>query len=242
MSCNGCRVLRKGCSESCILRPCLQWIDTPESQGHATVFVAKFFGRAGLMSFISNVPDSQRPALFQSLLYEACGRTVNPVSGAVGLLWTGNWHVCQAAVETVLRGGTLRPISEFLVGAPPSPVPTIVDADDNSEVVCPSNSNTNTWRKQIGGLNMMHQDVNNNIKKSRSSPPPPRFTNSKRRKEEDDYHVKHLDLSLTPPTFLHAPPQQRPGTPSLNSEESATTVSFESDNYYQPKLLNLFVG
>lgn len=61
MSCNGCRVLRKGCSESCILRPCLQWIETPEAQGHATVFVAKFFGRAGLMSFISAVPESQRP-------------------------------------------------------------------------------------------------------------------------------------------------------------------------------------
>jgi len=61
MSCNGCRVLRKGCSESCILRPCLQWIETPEAQGHATVFVAKFFGRAGLMSFISNVPEPQRP-------------------------------------------------------------------------------------------------------------------------------------------------------------------------------------
>ncbi|KAI5417937.1 variant 2, LOB domain-containing protein 38 [Lathyrus oleraceus] len=113
MSCNGCRVLRKGCSESCILRPCLQWIDTPEAQGHATVFVAKFFGRAGLMSFISNVPEPQRPALFQSLLFEACGRTVNPVNGAVGLLWTGNWHVCQAAVETVLRGGTLRPLPEL---------------------------------------------------------------------------------------------------------------------------------
>lgn len=63
MSCNGCRVLRKGCSESCILRPCLQWIETPEAQGHATVFVAKFFGRAGLMSFISNVPESQRPGI-----------------------------------------------------------------------------------------------------------------------------------------------------------------------------------
>jgi len=61
MSCNGCRVLRKGCSDSCILRPCLQWIDTPEAQGHATVFVAKFFGRADLMSFISNVPEAQRP-------------------------------------------------------------------------------------------------------------------------------------------------------------------------------------
>lgn len=84
----------------------------------------------------------------------------------------------------------------------------------------------------------MKQDLNgnyNNNKRSRSSPPPPKF-----KKEEEDY--KQLDLSLTPPTFLHAPSQQRPGTPSLNSEESAaTTVSFESDNYnYQPKLLNLF--
>ncbi|KAG6557299.1 hypothetical protein Mapa_001227 [Marchantia paleacea] len=111
MSCNGCRVLRKGCSESCILRPCLQWIDTPDSQGHATVFVAKFFGRSGLMGFISAVPPSQRPNVFQSLLYEACGRTVNPVFGAVGLLWAGKWDVCQAAVETVLKGGSLRPPS-----------------------------------------------------------------------------------------------------------------------------------
>ncbi|XP_016433338.1 LOB domain-containing protein 38 [Nicotiana tabacum] len=113
MSCNGCRVLRKGCSENCILRPCLQWIETPEAQGHATIFVAKFFGRADLMSFISAVPENQRPGLFQSLLYEAAGRTVNPVNGVVGLLWTGNWHVCQVAVETVLRGGTLSPIPEL---------------------------------------------------------------------------------------------------------------------------------
>ncbi|GAB4839310.1 hypothetical protein Ancab_028837 [Ancistrocladus abbreviatus] len=115
MSCNGCRVLRKGCSQSCILRPCLKWIETPEAQGHATLFVAKFFGRADLMSFISAVPHHQRPALFQSLLFEACGRTVNPVNGAVGLLCSGNWHVCQAAVQTVLSGGTLRPVPPELL-------------------------------------------------------------------------------------------------------------------------------
>ncbi|KAL0332326.1 UNVERIFIED_CONTAM: LOB domain-containing protein 38 [Sesamum calycinum] len=69
------------------------------------------------MSFISAVPENQRPALFQSLLFEAARRTVNPVNGAVGLLWTGNWHVCQAAVETVLRGGALKPIPEFMGGA-----------------------------------------------------------------------------------------------------------------------------
>ncbi|GAV70479.1 DUF260 domain-containing protein [Cephalotus follicularis] len=110
MSCNGCRVLRKGCSETCVLRSSLQWIETPEAQGNATLFLAKFFGRSDLLSLIYAVPESQRPALFQSLLYEACGRTVNPVNGAVGLLSSRNWHVCEAAVLTVLNGGALRPL------------------------------------------------------------------------------------------------------------------------------------
>ncbi|CAI9775425.1 unnamed protein product [Fraxinus pennsylvanica] len=110
MSCNGCRVLRRGCSEQCILRPCLDWIQTPQAQANATLFVSKFFGRSDLMAFISSVPESKRSVLFQSLLFEACGRTVNPINGAVGLLSTGNWHFCQAAVEKVLAGGTLRPI------------------------------------------------------------------------------------------------------------------------------------
>ncbi|KAL6504332.1 LOB domain-containing protein 39 [Orobanche gracilis] len=111
MSCSGCRVLRRGCSEKCILRPCLDWIESPQAQANATLFVSKFFGRSDLMSFISAVPENKRPALFQSLLFEACGRTVNPVSGAVGLLSTRNWHICQAAVDTVLGGGLLRPLS-----------------------------------------------------------------------------------------------------------------------------------
>ncbi|CAH2050735.1 unnamed protein product, partial [Thlaspi arvense] len=74
----------------------------PRAQGNATLFVSQFFGLGGLMSFIAAVPENNRPALLQSLLFEACGRTVNPVNGAVGLLPTGNWHVCQAAVQTVL--------------------------------------------------------------------------------------------------------------------------------------------
>lgn len=234
MSCNGCRVLRKGCSESCILRPCLQWIETPEAQGHATVFVAKFFGRAGLMSFISNVPVNQRPALFRSLLYESCGRTVNPVNGAVGLLWTGNWHICQAAVDTVLRGGSLRPIPELLNG-------TLDNEDESSEVVC---------------LN----SVNNNNSKRK------RFDNRSTPK------FQQPDLSLLPFAVTSTPVvhqsgfdssnlrvaemgeknERRPGTPSLNSEESGTTFSFESglcgDQRASaitvaegPKLLNLFI-
>lgn len=115
MSCNGCRVLRKGCSETCVLRSSLRWIEYSEAQGNATLFLAKFFGRSDLLSLISSVPEPQRPVLFQSLLFEACGRTVSPVNGAVGLLSSGNWHICQAAVETVLQGGVLRPIPGILL-------------------------------------------------------------------------------------------------------------------------------
>ncbi|CAH9125381.1 unnamed protein product [Cuscuta epithymum] len=118
MSCNGCKVLRRGCGPNCILRPCLDELDSAQAQANATLFVSKFFGRADLMSFISSVPVHRRPALFRSLLYEACGRTVNPVGGAVGLLSTGNWHLCVQAVETVLAGGALQPIAADCLNPP----------------------------------------------------------------------------------------------------------------------------
>ncbi|MCD9641851.1 hypothetical protein HAX54_028307 [Datura stramonium] len=110
MSCNGCRVLRKGCSENCSLRPCLQWIRSPESQANATVFLAKFYGRAGLINLINAGPDHLRPSIFRSLLYEACGRIINPVNGSVGLMCSGNWQRCQEAVESVLKGSTIMQV------------------------------------------------------------------------------------------------------------------------------------
>ncbi|TXG59303.1 hypothetical protein EZV62_013876 [Acer yangbiense] len=246
MSCNGCRVLRKGCSETCILRPCLQWIESPEAQGHATVFVAKFFGRAGLMSFIS-----------ASLLFEACGRTVNPVNGAVGLLWTGNWHVCQAAVETVLRGGALRPMPELLNGGSPSPPPS---SDETSEITCTDAM----WKLQQDPFPNSHSRFSSS--RSKSSPPKRKRTEENAKLQlQQQQQRSDLDLCLTPnlsnnnnnnnnivvstckPEF-----QRRPCTPSMNSEESVTTTCLESgmvgDHYMMynngaedKKLLNLFV-
>ncbi|KAJ8457981.1 hypothetical protein OPV22_030907 [Ensete ventricosum] len=111
MSCNGCRALRKGCSDGCTIRPCLQWIKSPEAQANATVFLAKFYGRAGLANLINAGPENLRPAIFQSLLYEACGRIVNPIYGSLGLLWSGSWQLCQAAVEAVLKGAPITQTS-----------------------------------------------------------------------------------------------------------------------------------
>lgn len=113
-------MLRKGCSEDCSIRPCLQWIKSPESQANATVFLAKFYGRAGLMNLINAGPDHLRPAIFRSLLYEACGRMVNPIYGSVGLLWSGQWQLCQAAIEAVLKGAPITPIpTEAAANSPP---------------------------------------------------------------------------------------------------------------------------
>ncbi|KAL5153311.1 LOB domain-containing protein 41 [Glycine soja] len=137
MSCNGCRVLRKGCSEDCSIRPCLQWIKNPESQANATVFLAKFYGRAGLMNLINAGPENLRPAIFRSLLYEACGRIVNPIYGSVGLLWSGSWQLCQAAVEAILKGEPITPITSEAAAngrAPPLKAYDIrhVSKDENS--------------------------------------------------------------------------------------------------------------
>ncbi|RIA04526.1 hypothetical protein BRARA_K01219 [Brassica rapa] len=232
MSCNGCRVLRKGCSETCILRPCFQWIESAESQGHATLFVAKFFGRAGLMTFISAVPELNRPALFQSLLFEACGRTVNPVNGAAGLLGSGNWHVCQAAVETVLRGGTLRPISDLL------PSPSLISSNDSS-VICTDIGRFSTSRTKLSTSDMKEPPVNR------------RRSKTERFESVIDVQLNHrLDLTipvvpvpLLPPTpFRKVVNGERPGSPS---EESVTTSCSENGiigyNKRERKLLNLFV-
>lgn len=119
MSCNGCRVLRKGCSEDCSIRPCLEWIKCPQSQANATLFLAKFYGRAGLINLINSASQNHRPAIFRSLLHEACGRIVNPVYGSVGLLWSGSWQLCQAAVEAVLKGEPITPIASEATHGPP---------------------------------------------------------------------------------------------------------------------------
>ncbi|CAH8305794.1 unnamed protein product [Eruca vesicaria subsp. sativa] len=228
MSCNGCRVLRKGCSESCILRPCIQWIQSAEAQGHATVFVAKFFGRAGLMSFISAVPESQSPALFQSLLYEACGRTVNPVNGAVGLLSTGNWNVCQAAVETVLRGGSLRPIPELL---------TRDGGSDEASEICMDILNDSGDRKSYH-----HCRFSTSGSRKTVSPPKRKRLASEQRRPSSE-----LGLSLISDFPVKKMPVKeetcRPETPSIHSEESVATVSFSNitaGGGETTKLLNLF--
>ncbi|CAN0905598.1 LOB domain-containing protein 38 [Linum grandiflorum] len=212
MSCNGCRVLRKGCGENCVLRSCLEWIPTPQAQANATLFLAKFFGRSDLLSFISSVPHPQRPALFQSLLFEACGRTVNPVNGAVGLLWSRNWHVCQAAVETVLAGGSLHPLPGISAGV----VPPNFD-----ESAADSFSAVGFTAHQLRPL-LAITSGNHNLSSSSST---------------SEYRRRHNAPLVGGGNERRT---NRDATASFFADESETTT-FESTGGDRKKLLNLFV-
>ncbi|GLT25172.1 hypothetical protein SLA2020_003190 [Shorea laevis] len=117
--------------------------------------------------------------LFQSLLFEACERMVNRVNGAIGLLWMGNWHVCQVAVETVLLGGTLWPLSELMVSPPAS--------DETSEA---------TWTDTQKLQETMNLNSNFRFTNSRSKVSP------KRKMEEEIKKPPPFDLDLClTPTF-----------------------------------------
>ncbi|KAL0643219.1 hypothetical protein Bca4012_041509 [Brassica carinata] len=192
------------------------------------------------MSLISAAPEPNRPALFQSLLFEACGRTVNPVNGAVGMLWTVNWHVCQAAVETVLRGGTLRPISDL----PESP--SLNSSDESTEIWrMQRRDGFSTSRSKLSTTGMKESLVNR--------------TRSKTEWSEQDMELQlNPGLALTgpvvpvpflpPPQFSKAVNSDHPGSPS---EESVTATScYENGisgdghgyrNKRERKLFNLFV-
>ena len=163
---------------------------------------------------------------------------MNPVNGAFGMLWTVNWHVCQAAVETVLRGGTLRPISDL----PESP--SLNSSDESTEIWrMQRRDGFSTSRSKLSTTGMKESLVNR--------------TRSKTEWSEQDMELQlNPGLALTgpvvpvpflpPPQFSKAVNSDHPGSPS---EESVTATScYENGisgdghrNKRERKLFNLFV-
>ena len=134
--------------------------------------------------------------MFQSLLYEAAGRTIKPVHGAVGLLGTGNWHLCQAAVDTVLRGGAIAPLPELGGGRG--------DGAGSGDLYGPA-----AGKQRAGGWSTF-----STAKRVRKAAPPASEASC------------DLGLCLSPgsppaPGERRAP-LLRPGTPSMSSDESVT--------------------
>lgn len=136
--------------------------------------------------------------------------------GAVGLLGTGNWHLCQAAVDTVLRGGAIGPLPELGAGTghlygPPA-------ATDKRAGGWSTFSTAKRARKAAAGA---------------GAPPAAEA-------------AAYCDLGLCLSSSPGSPPATadgrrapllRPGTPSMSSDESVTTTA---GGDREPVLLNLF--
>ncbi|KAK6921746.1 Lateral organ boundaries, LOB [Dillenia turbinata] len=88
----------------------------------------------------------ERTTIFRSLLYEACGRIINPIYGSVGLLWSNNWHRCQAAVESVLKGSPIVPISTESPHKSPKPPLKFYDIRHISKELKQGNANLHKIR------------------------------------------------------------------------------------------------
>ncbi|CAL9151148.1 unnamed protein product [Musa hybrid cultivar] len=150
--------------------------------------------------------------LISSLLFEACGRTINPVNGAVGLMWTGNWHLCQAAVETVLRGGTLSTLPGLAAEDHSDDAPPESDGLCSPPLMGFSSSAAKRWKvpAPYDAVAALSCDLD-------------------------------LCLTPSPGDGSEEKRSWRPATPSINSEGSVTTSGGGDGSTAEPRLLNLFV-
>lgn len=143
---------------------------------------------------------------------------MNPVNGAVGLLSTGNWHVCQAAVETVLAGGTLRPVFSFEITNP--------DSDEASEAFYTRSS---CWRFQNQFYTksndplFMQQEANNQMVM------------------ESSYYNSSPDRYFYPASFGSSEDQLSDVSGSYGSGGGSGYDGVKGVGEKEPKLLNLFV-
>ncbi|KAI4966112.1 hypothetical protein ZWY2020_046459 [Hordeum vulgare] len=115
MSCNGCRVLRKGCGEGCTIRPCLSGSGAPDAQANATVFSPVLRPRRAAQPPRRCPRRRPPPAALPLAAHEACGRMANPVYGSVGLLWSAQWRPARPPSRPCSRAA---PSS----GSPPTPL------------------------------------------------------------------------------------------------------------------------
>ncbi|KAF8727822.1 hypothetical protein HU200_018386 [Digitaria exilis] len=114
MSCNGCRVLRKGCSEACVLRPCLQWIDTADAPGprHRLRRQVLRPRRPPLLQS----PPSPTPSALRCSSRCCTRRRGGPstrCTARLGCWGRGTGTSARRPVDTVLRGGAIGPLPDL---------------------------------------------------------------------------------------------------------------------------------
>ncbi|OWM68867.1 LOB domain-containing protein 1-like [Punica granatum] len=79
--CAACKILRRKCSEKCVLAPYF-----PPTDPVKFTIAHRVFGASNIIKFLQELPESQRADAVSSMVYEASARIRDPVYGCAGAI------------------------------------------------------------------------------------------------------------------------------------------------------------
>ncbi|CAA7389470.1 unnamed protein product [Spirodela intermedia] len=80
--CAACKILRRKCTDTCILAPFF-----PPGEPLKFAAAHKVFGASNIIKLLQGLPESQRGDAVKSVVYEANARLRDPVYGCAGVIW-----------------------------------------------------------------------------------------------------------------------------------------------------------
>ncbi|RVW22418.1 LOB domain-containing protein 1 [Vitis vinifera] len=79
--CAACKILRRRCTERCVLAPYF-----PPTEPLKFVIAHKVFGASNIVKALQELPESKRADAVSSMVYEAYARNRDPVYGCAGAI------------------------------------------------------------------------------------------------------------------------------------------------------------
>ncbi|KAL8242335.1 hypothetical protein R6Q59_012637 [Mikania micrantha] len=80
--CGACRILRRRCTENCILAP-----HFPPTEPLKFTVAHRVFGASNIIKLLQELQENERADAVSSMVYEANARTIDPIYGSVGTIF-----------------------------------------------------------------------------------------------------------------------------------------------------------
>nr|AJP06312.1 LBD1 [Pinus tabuliformis] len=95
--CAACKLLRRRCTESCVLAPYF-----PQNDAQKFADAHRVFGASNIIKMLEDLPLEKRADAVSSMVYEASARLRDPVYGCAGTIWQLQQHVSKLQLEKAI--------------------------------------------------------------------------------------------------------------------------------------------
>ncbi|KAJ7980958.1 putative LOB domain-containing protein [Quillaja saponaria] len=92
--CAACKILRRRCSQKCVLAPYF-----PPTEPAKFTIAHRVFGASNIIKFLQELPESQRADAVSSMVYEASARIRDPIYGCAGAICQLQKHVNELQAQ-----------------------------------------------------------------------------------------------------------------------------------------------